>query len=288
MDPTTEPDKSPPPVAVVTGGGSGIGAAMVDSFVSRGFVVAIADLGDDLVRARAEAVNAAGGRAIGIRTDVADEASVQELADQVLNELGVPELVCNNAGVNAYGFRTWEAPVETWRWILDVNLMGVVHGISAFLPHMIKADRGRIINTASVLGLASAGEAAPYAASKHAVVAISESLRFELAAAESAVGVSVVCPGLIATSIGSSALHWPDRLGAPAVLGPAGEAYAERLETARAAAPGPELVADAVLKAIDHDRFLVFPDDDTAESALKSRTGIFNDSRDSGPASSWF
>lgn len=273
-----------PRVAVITGGASGIGLALARRFTKLGWSVAIADVDPEALAAAARSLTELGsridlgsgpGRVIGVVTDVAEEASVQALAARVADELGVPEVVCNNAGVNAYGYRSWEAPAVTWEWIWGVNVMGVVHGINAFVPLLLDAGRGRIVNTASVAGLAAAPGVASYAATKHAVVAISESLRLELAEMGAPVGVSVVCPGLIATDIGRSARHWPERLGASAGLGPAAAAYTDELESARAAAPGPDIVADAVLDAIEHDRFLVFPDVDTAELAHTKRTAVF-------------
>lgn len=277
---------------MVTGGASGIGLALAQRFTARGWSVAIADVDADALDSATSTLAPHGAPVVPIVTDVADGASVDELAQRVVAELGVPHVVCNNAGVNAYGFRSWEAPPATWRWIWDVNVMGVVHGIAAFVPRMLAAGRGHIVNTGSVAGLGSAPDVAPYAASKHAVVAISESLRHELAEAGSPVRVSVVCPGLIATDIGRSARHWPDRLGAPAALGPAGGSYAERLESARAQAPGPEIVADAVLGALDDGRFLVFPDDATAAQARAKRTAVFDEpapDQDSvAAAAEWF
>jgi NAD(P)-dependent dehydrogenase (short-subunit alcohol dehydrogenase family) len=255
--------------------------------VDLGWSVALADVDADALEQAAVGLRQAGAIVLAVPTDVADADSVQRLADRVVAELGVPHVVCNNAGVNAYGYRAWEAPPSTWRWIWDVNVMGVVHGISAFVPMLLEAGRGRIVNTASVAGLASASGVAQYAASKHAVLAVSETLRFELAEAGSPVGVTAVCPGLVATGIGRSGRLWPAHLGEPATHnGEAGWAYSERLEAARADAPGPEGVAKAVLDAIAHDRFLAFPDEDTELQARAKRMAVFEPLDDA--ASEWF
>jgi short-subunit dehydrogenase len=125
--------------------------------------------------------------------------------------------------------------------------------------------------------LASYGHSAPYTSAKHAVVAISESLRDELAEISSDVHVSVLCPGLIATNIGNSRRLWPDRLGPSSALGPNAREHTERLERSRAAAPGPDLVADAVTAALTDFRFLIFTDDVTKEKARENRSAIFGD-----------
>jgi NAD(P)-dependent dehydrogenase (short-subunit alcohol dehydrogenase family) len=263
-------------IAVVTGGASGIGFAMAVKFARLGWSVVIADIDTSALK-RATAEAASQDLAVfPMQVDVADANSVRDLASRTLEELGVPLVVCNNAGVNAYGYRSWEAPPSTWEWIWSINVMGVVHGISSFVPLLLAAGRGHIVNTASVVGLASAPEAAPYAASKHAVVAISESLRYELAELESNVRVSVACPGLIATNIGSSARHWPQRLGDPAALGPDATEYTRRLEAARVEAPQPDIVADAVLEAIEDGRFLILPEASTELRARADRNSIFD------------
>jgi NAD(P)-dependent dehydrogenase (short-subunit alcohol dehydrogenase family) len=277
-------------VAVVTGGASGIGLALVKRFAEGGWAVVVADIDANALDQAVDLIGAEPSVVIPVVVDVADEGSVRHLADRVVDQLGVPHVVCNNAGVNAYGYKSWEAPVATWQWLWGVNVMGVVHGISAFVPLLLTAGRGHVVNTASVVGLASAPDACCYAATKHAVVAISESLRSELAELGSPILVSVVCPGLILTNIGRSARLWPTVLGEPAALGPGAPEYTDRLETARAGAPSPDLVASAVMDALDDGRFLVFPDDKTAEQARLTRNAIFDVSQPDqrGGPQSWF
>jgi NAD(P)-dependent dehydrogenase (short-subunit alcohol dehydrogenase family) len=239
--------------------------------------VVMADLDESALGTAATGVRDGGARVIAVPTDVSDPDAVEELARITVREFGPPEIVCNNAGVNAYGFRTWEAPPATWQWIWSINVLGVVNGIRSFVPLLIERGDGHVLNTASVAGLSSHGNSAPYASAKHAVVAISESLRDELAEAAPDVRVSVICPGLIATNIGQSARLWPERLGPSSALGPNAPAHTHRLETSRASAPGPEMVADAVADAIDDYRFLVFTDDETRENARANRAAIFSD-----------
>lgn len=264
------PDPGAPGVAVVTGGASGIGLALVKGFLARGWSVAIGDVDGDAISA------VVGDRILGHVLDVSDPEQMAAFAEAVRDRLGTPTIVCNNAGVNAYGYNTWDAPPSTWEWIWRVNVMGVVNGIRAFAPQLIEADRGRIINTASVAGLASAPGIAPYAASKHAIVAISESLRDELHQAGSSVGVSVLCPSLVATDIGSSARHWPEMLGRVEAVGPAAAEFMGRLEDARSRAPGPERMADATFDAIARDRFLVLLDDHELDEIRDRRLSILD------------
>jgi NAD(P)-dependent dehydrogenase (short-subunit alcohol dehydrogenase family) len=256
--------------AVVTGAASGIGLAIVRCMAAAGRPVVMADLDASALGTAATEMRDGGARVITVPTDVSDPDAVEELARTTVREFGPPEIVCNNAGVNAYGFRTWEAPPATWQWIWSINVLGVVNGIRSFVPLLIERGDGHVLNTASVAGLSSHGNSAPYASAKHAVVAISESLRDELAEVAPHVRVSVICPGLIATNIGQS-------LGPSSALGPNAPAHTHRLETSRASAPGPEIVADAVAKAIDDHRFLIFTDDETRENARANRAAIFSD-----------
>jgi NAD(P)-dependent dehydrogenase (short-subunit alcohol dehydrogenase family) len=261
--------------AVVTGAASGIGLAIVRRMAAAGRPVVMADLDGPALDSAAADLREGGARVTAVPTDVSDPDAVEELARIAVHEFGLPQIVCNNAGVNAYGFRTWEAPPATWQWIWSINVLGVVNGIRSFVPLLIERGDGHVLNTASVAGLASHGNSAPYASTKHAVVAISESLRDELAQAAPHVRVSVICPGLIATNIGKSARLWPDRLGPSSALGPNAPDHMHRLETSRASAPGPDMVADAVARAIKDHRFLVFTDEETRENARANRAAIF-------------
>jgi NAD(P)-dependent dehydrogenase (short-subunit alcohol dehydrogenase family) len=253
-------------VAVVTGGASGIGLATARRFLEEGMRVAIADVEPAALAAAAAQLPAT---VLAVETDAADGASVDRLAERVVGELGGVHVVCNNAGVNAYGFATWEAPAATWEWVLGVNLWGVINGIRAFVPRLLEAGEGHVVNTASVAGLQVPHPfLGPYAASKHAVVAISEALHHELGG--SGVHVSVVCPGLVATSIGESARNWPARLGAPSALGPHAQ-VTSRIEGSRASAPPPGIVADAIVDALRSKRFLVAPDERAARASVEAR-----------------
>lgn len=199
-------------VAVVTGGGSGIGEGMVIAFAQAGMHVVIADVDLPAAEKVEGEARALGVTALAIATDVVRRDSVEALAVRVYAELGAAHVLCNNAGVAVFG--ELSAMTDTdWRWVLGVNLEGVVNGLQAFLPRM-KAQAGEkhVVNTASVAGVAAFAGLGVYTATKYAVVGISECLRAE---GESyGLGVSVLCPGAVRTRIMESERNRPAELGA--------------------------------------------------------------------------
>jgi len=199
-------------VAVVTGGASGIGKGIAAALIAEGMQVVIADVEEQALESTAAELGA-----IGIRTDVSDAASVQALADATLERLGAVHVVCNNAGIGPF------APVasltlDDWRWILGVNLWGVIHGVTTFLPILERnREGGHIVNTASMAGLAPVPRIGAYCVTKYGVVALTETLAIELEQAGSAVGVTVLCPGPVRTNIKQSCRNRPAAL-APGAL----------------------------------------------------------------------
>ena len=235
-------------VAVVTGGGSGIGRALVDVFAREGARVVVADVDEASALAAAQAVEARGGTALALRTDVTDLAQVHALADRAFSELGSVDVLCNNAGVAIWGALD-QATHRDWQWVLGVNLWGVIHGLEAFLPRMIASKRGgHVVNTASMAGLVATRGLGIYNTSKYAVVGLSETLAKDLA--PHGIGVSVLCPMGVATRIRASDRNRPAHL---------------RNEAADEAAPvtldgetlAPESVAEMVLSAILENRLYV-------------------------------
>ena len=201
-------------VAVITGAASGIGRAMAELFAAEGSTVVMADLDAEESETVAAAIRERGGKAEAIRVDVTDPDSVQDLADTVRERFGRVDLLCNNAGVSTFNLIE-DQTLDDWRWVLDVNLWGVIHGIHSFLPIMRdQGHRAHIVNTASVAGLLS-GVAfiGPYSATKVAVVSISETLTQELAIAELPIGVSVLCPSATETRVMESERGRPAALG---------------------------------------------------------------------------
>jgi NAD(P)-dependent dehydrogenase (short-subunit alcohol dehydrogenase family) len=183
-------------VAVVTGAGAGIGRALAEALSAHGSRVILADIDFDAVEAAASRIRASGGAATAARVDVADARNVSRLFDQTIANEGRIDYLFNNAGINVVG-EAIHLTLEDWQRLVAVNLMGVVHGVLAAYPLMIRQNSGHIINVASMAGILPAPFQVGYAATKHAVVGLSLSLRAE--ASKYGVGVSVVCPGWVDT-----------------------------------------------------------------------------------------
>jgi NAD(P)-dependent dehydrogenase (short-subunit alcohol dehydrogenase family) len=206
-------------VAVITGGASGIGLALAESFARAGLSIVLADVQADALVAAEIRIRALGVEVLSVQTDVSKEAEVQALAAATIERFGSVQIVCNNAGVGGGG-DPWFGPAGVWDWVMGVNFWGVVYGVRAFLPHLLaNADGGHIVNTASIAGLYPV-TSAPYDASKHAVVALTESLNNTLLTIEAKVGVSCLCPGWVKTGIADSMRNWPTELGLPPVSTP--------------------------------------------------------------------
>ena len=197
-------------VAVVTGGASGIGRGMAEAFAAEGMQVVLADVERPALEKTAAELRAAGGDVVGVECDVSMQESVDHLARAALDAFGAVHVLCNNAGVAAGGPRTtWEASLDDWNWVLGVNLMGVIHGIRSFVPILLdQDDGGHIVNTASMAGLIPGSGI--YGVTKHAVVALSESLFTEFARRGAKIGVSVLCPGWVSTRILESERNRPE------------------------------------------------------------------------------
>ncbi|MPY96051.1 MAG: SDR family NAD(P)-dependent oxidoreductase [Acidimicrobiia bacterium] len=251
-------------VAVVTGAASGMGRAFAERFVRAGMRVVLADVEEQPLEATVMDLGDDGGDVVGVVTDVSELASVEALRDAALEAYGQVNVLCNNAGVggSVVAGERWVDEAE-WRWVLGVNLWGVVHGHAAFLDHLVAHGDGHVVNTASMAGLLGGHTA--YTASKFAVVGITEGLAQLLAARRSTVGVSCLCPGFVSTNIMASHRNRPS-WAAPPMTGPAPsagersryEAMAGRVRGGKDPAEVAELVHDAVLSG----RFWVFTDDD--------------------------
>ena len=245
-------------LAVITGGASGIGLALARRFGAEGCRVLLADIEDEPLRAAVAALGQEGIEADGCRTDVADPASVGALAAHARERFGNVHLLFNNAGVSITG-PTWMFSSHDWRWVWGVNVWGVVNGIQAFLPGMLAhGEEAHIINTGSLASFMGNGDHAPYCSSKAAVLAISQSLYSEMRALTTKVGVSIVCPGMVATRIHQS---WRNRPGGDVPWSEresADPAFRANADAFQGAGIPPEAIADAACDAVRQDRFYVF------------------------------
>lgn len=253
-------------VAVVTGAGSGLGRAMACAFAAEGMGLALGDVDLEGLRETAETC---GGRIFTMRCDVSQAAEVERLRDATLEALGTVHVVCNNAGVSPLG-AAWELGVADWQWILGVNLWGVIHGVRAFAPALIAQNEGHIVNTASVAGLISPPGMGAYNVTKHAVVALSETLYHDLRERKSKVGVSVLCPAYVPTGIADSERSRPKHLAASEK---SRETQAKEAMVRKAVKSGKisaAEVAQAVVKAVKADRFYILTHEGIT-SAIRAR-----------------
>jgi NAD(P)-dependent dehydrogenase (short-subunit alcohol dehydrogenase family) len=202
-------------VAVVTGAGGGIGRALAGAFGAAGSSVVLADVDADAVTGAADELEAVGVDVLALAVDVSDAAAVEALAAASVQRFGRVDLLCNNAGVSTFNLLA-DQTLDDWRWLLGVNLWGVVHGVHAFLPILrAQEHRSHVLNTSSMGGvMGPVPFIGPYQASKAAVVALSEALRVECAAYDPQVGVSVLCPSSTESAVMESERSRPPGLGA--------------------------------------------------------------------------
>ena len=244
-------------VAVITGGGSGIGRSLAHEFAAQGMKVVLADVDEVAMRAVEAELTEGGAEVLPYVCDTSLEANVYALAQATLDRFGGAHVLCNNAGVAGKG-DPWSGPMSSWEWVVGINLYGVVHGIRAFLPIMQDQGEGHIVNTASMAGLVALPGAAAYNATKTAVVAITEGLFLELKSMGSPVGVSVLCPGFVKTNL-LTGQKWQDRLGAepPMTTSPMGQIIEQMLSDGVENGVAPEGIAADVLDAVLTERFWI-------------------------------
>jgi short-subunit dehydrogenase len=230
---------------LITGAGSGLGRALAFCFAENGWRVACADVRLDRAQDTVRLITEFGVGAMALKVDVGDDAAVEAMRDEILAAWDGVDVVINNAGVAAAGTLA-QTPLEDWRWILNINLLGVVRGCRAFLPVLLEQGAGHIVNIASFAGIANAPRMGAYSASKAAVISLSETLRGELALANSAVRVSVVCPAFFPT-------HLMETARAPE----ADKAMAKKLMAkARESA---DQVAERIYRGVQRGEFLILP-----------------------------
>ena len=239
-------------ICVITGGASGIGLGTARALARRGCDVVLADINERRLEEAGREIQAIGRRALTVHCDVTSDAAVERLAQRTLAELGRVDLLVNNAGVVVRGALE-QIPMDDWRWQLETNLLGVVRGIRAFLPHMIERRSGYVVNTGSVAGLlALTGEGAPYIASKFAVVGLSEALA--LYARPFGIGVSVLCPGGVQTNLsetGRTIGMTPERALAETAAAQTWRGSGEMM---------PDEIGEMVVQAVQEERFFILAD----------------------------
>lgn len=249
--------------AVLTGAGSGFGLECARIGARHGMNLVLVDVQADALGAAAQEMRAAGAQVLAQRVDVADAAQMEALAAAVRERFGAPHLVFNNAGVGAGGL-VWESSVADWQWVLGVNLWGVIHGVRLFTPMMLEAAaadpnwRGHIVNTASMAGLLTAPNMGIYNASKHAVVALTETLYQDLRLVSDQVSASVLCPYFVPTGITQSERNRPAALApaAPTKSQLIGQAMSEKAVSSGKVTAAE--VAQAVFDAVAADRFYIY------------------------------
>jgi NAD(P)-dependent dehydrogenase (short-subunit alcohol dehydrogenase family) len=251
-------------VAVITGGAAGIGRALGRALVGQGCSVVLADVDTEALCLVADELKALGGNVLAVASDVADPAAVDELAAQAVQRFGAVDLAVANAGVCRFG-RPLEFSLEDWRWMVDVNLWGVVNAVRSFLPLLVEAGDGKLLITASMASLIAIPDAAPYVMTKHAVLGLADALRADVAHDGLGVQVTTLMPGFVRTQIFNSELHRP---GGPRPPSGREEAFQARLHAKGA---DPNDVAFCALEALEAGQPYVFTDAAMAEYALAER-----------------
>ena len=261
-------------VTVVTGAGSGIGRGMALAFARAGSNLVLSDIDEARLSGVLGEVTALGVEAIGVATNVADGASMDNLAAKSFERFETVNVVCNNAGVAGSSLSSTGIDVSDWKWVIDVNLWGVIHGHRVFLPHMLEHGDGHIVNTSSMAGHFPGHSA--YGASKFAVAGISEGLYHELSDAKKGVGVSCLCPGWVNTNIADSMGNRPEWVSPRAELepDPAREARASMVRDFLRGGMAPEKVGDLVVESVLTNRFWIFTDLDMVARVAERHRAI--------------
>lgn len=267
-------------VAVITGAASGIGRSLAERCAREKMKIVLADVEESALNKTAQELKNAGAAVLAVRTDVSKAADIEVLASKTLEAFGAAHLLFNNAGVGA-GTTVWESAVADWEWVLGVNLWGVIYGVRAFVPVMLKQDEEcHIVNTASIAGLTSGAALGAYRVSKHGVVALSETLACELAAIGAKIKVSVLCPGGVNTQIMESARNRPaeTQTGAAAEsTNPAVKQMDELLRGLIETGRSPARIAAAVFDAIHGEKFYILTHPEMTPMIQKRMTDILQE-----------
>ena len=261
-------------VAVITGAASGIGSGLARAALARGMRVALADIDEAALQTFAGTLD---GPVSLCTVDVRDPASVEALADHAYAAFGQVDLLFNNAGV-LIGGKSWDIPADKWTWQLQVNVLGVVHGIASFVPRMIAAGRpARVINTGSMASFIAAPYMGPYSASKFAVLAISETLALELQGEQAPVSVSVLCPGPVQTDIFRETVTMQDDTTSDRTVSMMRDITVNQGIT-------PDELAARAFAGIDEEQFWIIPQPDPLDTLYRQRAEAMLERRNPGIA----
>jgi len=266
-------------VAVITGAASGIGRGIARQCAAEGMKVALADIDEEGLHGLSRELLDQGASVEVFVTDVRDFKSVDALAHSSQDVFGSVHLVFNNAGVMLGGY-AWERSEDDWRWVLDVNFFGVVNGLRAFIPLLLEqGEEAHVVNTASIGGLMVGPFLSPYIVSKHAVVALTESVYYELQTLDAEVGISALCPGAISTGIVDSERIRPEDRSEKAPLGSELERnFDDMLTQGVQAGLNPDEVGPIVFSALRDKRFWIYTHPMEEESILPRAKSIIEGS----------
>ena len=265
-------------VAVITGAASGIGYGLAEHAAKEGMKVVLADVEEGALGRAEREIKALGVEVLAVKTDVSKSDDVKMLADKTLDAFGAVHLLFNNAGVGA-GSTAWQSTLADWQWVLGVNLWGVINGLHYFVPCMLKQDTEcHIVNTSSTAGLITFPGNDPYRVSKHGVVALSEGLYYEFRAAETKIGVSVLCPGYVRTNIMNCERNRPaemeNKSGAGEEIGlsiPQVQSALDSMNQEIENGMPPDEVADIVFNAIRAGQFYIVPNGEQFLPMVRTR-----------------
>jgi len=244
--------------AFITGGASGIGLGLAQTFAEAGMNIVLADIEAPALRAAVGTLNARGAQALGVECDVADPQSYAHAADRAFSAFGKVHLLCNNAGVARTG-PTWEIADSDWQWTIGVNLMGAIHGLKSFVPHMkAHGEPSHIVSTSSMAGMRASIAGGPYTATKYALVGLCEHLARELA--DTNIGVSVFCPNNIRSNMPNNGRNRPARFGGPidAKLDARAAEHIATMQERNRAGMDPREAGLRVKKGIENGQLFIF------------------------------